>query len=298
MASYSRLCHPARSSKCPVRASEHHPLKARGCPSYLPLAMDGCWCHAQCAVGLCVGSHECPRVPPLGEGVTFLPSRGTSACPCGHQRQHPHPGPTEGWKPARFRQGQLLGTLGPPSGGPAPSPPCGAWSRTCAGAAPPRPGSSRRVWRGSLSDDSGCREFPNDSEYFYSWACTQFPTEEASELLIRLEHKGPFRPAASPPVGATAAFHTQWPPSSFADKDARGQGPPDPGRGSARSQQSAGWGPLGSVPCGGPTGQALATLAATPASSWSRTACALLTTEQRLGQSPKARVRDVGALCL
>lgn len=230
--------------------------------------------------------------------MIFLHSRGTSACLPGHQRQHPHPGPAEGWKPASFRQGQLPGTLWPPSSGPARSPPCRAWSRTCGPRPLPRPGSSRRVWRGSLSDDSCCREFPNDSEYFYSWACTQFPTEEASKLLIRLEHKGPFRPMASLPIGAAAAFHTRWPPSSFADTDTRGRGALDPGQGSARSQRSAGWGPLGSIPCGAPTQQAPATLAPTPASSWSRTACALLTTEQRLGQSAQARVRDAGALGL
>ena len=146
MASYSRLCHPARSSKCPVRASEHHPLKARGCPSYLPLAMDGCWCHAQCAVGLCVGSHECPRVPPLGEGVTFLPSRGTSACPCGHQRQHPTLAPRRAgnqrvsgrvscWGPSGLRPAGLLRphpvehgagrAPGQPLPGPAPPAGCG-----------------------------------------------------------------------------------------------------------------------------------------------------------------------------
>lgn len=39
------------------------------------------------------------------------------------------------------------------------------------------PGASWRVWQGSLWDDSRGREFPNDWEYFYFWACAQFPTE-------------------------------------------------------------------------------------------------------------------------
>lgn len=128
--------------ECPVRASEHHPLRARGCQSCLSLAVGGGWCHARCLSGSVCSSREYTRVPPLGEGVIFLYSRGTSACPPGRQRQHPHPGPVEGWKPASFRQGQLPGTLWPPSSGPARSPPCRAWSRTCGrgpsqGLAPP-----------------------------------------------------------------------------------------------------------------------------------------------------------------
>lgn len=59
-----------------------------------------------------------------------------------------------------------------PSGGPQqPGQPGGG------AAATGRPGASWRVWQGSLSDDSRCREFPNDWEYFYFWACAQFPTE-------------------------------------------------------------------------------------------------------------------------
>lgn len=59
---------------------------------------------------------------------------------------------------------------------------------------------SGRVWRGSLSDDSPCREFPNDSEYFYFWACAQFPTEDLG-LLIRLELLGSSRASLSRPCG-------------------------------------------------------------------------------------------------
>ncbi|KAB0364851.1 hypothetical protein FD754_009007 [Muntiacus muntjak] len=128
--------------ECPVRASEHHPLRARGCQSCLSLSVGSCWCHARCLSGSVCSSREYTRVPPLGEEVIFLYSRGMSACPPGHQRQHPHPGPAEGWKPASFRQGQLPGTLWHPSSGPARSPPCRAWSRTCGrspsqGPAPP-----------------------------------------------------------------------------------------------------------------------------------------------------------------
>lgn len=53
-------------------------------------------------------------------------------------------------------------------------------SRAEAQQPPAEEGASWRVWRGSLSDDSRCREFPNDWEYFYFWACAQFPTENAA----------------------------------------------------------------------------------------------------------------------
>lgn len=73
---------------------------------------------------------------------------------------------------------------GPPSAGTplGPAPPAG-----------PAVEASWWVWWGSLSDDSHGREFPDDLEYFYFWACAQFPSEKPGERLIRLEHKGPFR---------------------------------------------------------------------------------------------------------
>ena len=263
----------------------------------MSLAVGGCSCHARYLSGSVCSSREYTCVPPLGEGVIFLHSRGTSACPPGRQRQHPHPGPAEGWKPASFRQGQLPGTLWLPSSRPARSPPCRAWSRTCGPRPLPRPGSSRRVWRGSLSDDSCCREFPNDSEYFYSWACTQFPTEEASKLLIRLEHKGPFRPMASLPIGAAAASHTRWPPSSFADTDTRGRGGTGPRPGQCKESAVSGVGAAGEHPMWGSH-----TAGTGHPGSYSglllEQDCVCTSDHQRLGQSAQARVRDAGALGL
>lgn len=69
----------------------------------------------------------------------------------------------------------------------------------------PERGASRGCG-GSLSDDSCCREFPNDSECFHFWACAQFPTEQPSEALIRLEHKGPF----------SRRFPSRWRPKARA----------------------------------------------------------------------------------
>lgn len=54
-------------------------------------------------------------------------------------------------------------------------------------------GASWRVWQGSLSDDSRGREFPNDWEYFYFWACARF-LPRTQYTPDKAEHKGPFRP--------------------------------------------------------------------------------------------------------
>lgn len=83
---------------------------------------------------------------------------------------------------------EAAGTFGPLSVAPA---------QPCPTEAAPPEAAVEASWPwvgwGSLSDDSRRREFPNDWEYFYFWACAQFPTEKASKFLIRLEHKGPFR---------------------------------------------------------------------------------------------------------
>lgn len=91
---------------------------------------------------------------------------------------------------------------------------------------------------------------------------------------------------ASLPVGAAAAFHTRWPPSSFAETRTPEAGGTSPRPGQWKESAVSRVGALGSVPRGGPTGQAPATLAAASASSWSRIACALLTTEQTGPEPP------------